>query len=344
MVTVLAVADGASEPLRPAAQTSLERAATPAVDRLLHSGVLQRAATVADGLLPGTEVGLPALLGVVPAAQPGRGLIDAVAAACPPALGQGVWRLDLVPAATPTAAALARLQEAVAILGARVVHLRGHRCLLFGPAAWGDAPAGPHQTTASLDDMAAGPFAEIVRAARAALGIDAWPWGSLRSDWPDLPRQLGRRIAVVAGGGAPLGIARLLGCEAVQADPAAAVATVAAADDSDVVIIHDASPDDAAHSGDTQGKVAALERFDADVVGPVAQVLRRRGGRMIVAADHGCDPATRRHDGAPVPLVLWTANSPDGGHRPRWTERDAQHLGAVQASTFLRESLALAGV
>lgn len=168
------------------------------------------------------------------------------------------------------------------------------------------------------------------------------PWGSLRADWPDLPRHLGRRVAVVAEGGAPLGIARLLGCEVVQAEPAAAVERVAADGDGDVV--HDPSPDDAAHAGDAPGKVAALERFDAQVVGPVAEVLRRRGGRMIVAADHGCDPATGRHDAAPVPLVLWTANSPDGGCRPRWTERDAQHLGAVPAHLLLRESLALAAV
>ena len=344
MVTVVAVADGASEPVRSDEPTSLQAARTPAIDGLLRSGVLQRAATTPAGLLPGTEVGLPTLLGVAPRRQPGRGRIEAAAAGIELASDDAAWRLDLVPHTTPDAGTLAALRAVVAAVGCRVEHLRGHRCLLIGPASWGDAPPGPHQTSGAPADMLTGRFATITAAAAGVLadGVTALPWGTVHAAWPDLPGALGRRVFVVADGGAAAGIGRLLGCDVQDSQPQRAVDVVAGAHDDDVVVVVDGGPDDAGHARDGDGKVAALERFDTQVVAPLIGLLRARGGRMIVAADHGCDPATGRHGAEPVPVVLWSSNGIDAGSRTRWTERDAQHLPAVAAETLLRECLTMA--
>lgn len=343
MVTVVAVADGASEPVRGDEPTSLERAATPNVDRLLRSGVLQRARTIPAGLLPGTEVGLPALLGVVAAGQPGRGRIEAAAAGIGLAPGRAAWRLDLLPGRTPEPDTVARVAVAARRLGATVHPLGGHRLLLVGPADWGEGPPGPHQTDCSLDEVVAGRFRRLLDE-MAAAGVEEplWPWGTLAGAWPDLPEQLGRRVTVVAAHGAAVGLARLLRCDVEQVPVHQAARIVQAADADDVVVVHDSAADDAAHACDADGKVAALQRFDRDVIGPVAAVLRDRGGSMLVATDHGCDPATGHHDAQPVPVVMWWTNSAEGGHRPRWTERDALRLAPVPAEVLLREQMTVA--
>lgn len=340
-MTVLAVADGASEPLRADAPTCLEEASTPATDRLLRSGVLQRARTVAPGLLPGTEVGLPTLLGVAPAVQPGRGLIEAAGAGIALAADEGAWRVDLPAGATPGAELVARMNAAVASRGARVVHLGGHRCLLIGPAAWGDAAPGIHQKPAPPEDGAPH-FRGVVAALTEVVPTIGRPWGTLAPLAGDLPARLDRRVRVVTTSGAVAGIAHLLGCDVERAAPAAGVDVVREAAADDVVVVHDPGPDDAAHAGNRTAKVDAIERFDADVVAPIADVLQQRGGQMVVATDHGCDPASGAHDGAPVPVVLWVASSPEGGSMPRWTERAAAHLGEVPAQILLDEQVRMA--
>ncbi|PSO47771.1 MAG: hypothetical protein BRC32_03885 [Actinobacteria bacterium QS_8_72_14] len=92
--TVLVVPDGASEPLRGDTATSLELAATPVWDRLAAQGRALAVATVPRRLPPGTEVGLPMLLGVSVSMAPARGRIEAAAAGVELAAGQAAWRVD----------------------------------------------------------------------------------------------------------------------------------------------------------------------------------------------------------------------------------------------------------
>ena len=67
------------------------------------------------------------------------------------------------------------------------------------------------------------------------------------------------------------------------------------------------APDEAAHERDADAKVAAIEAADALLLAPLAAALRARGWQLRVCPDHGCDPATGRHDGAPVPCLDWPA-------------------------------------
>lgn len=342
MVTVLAIADGASEPLRDGVvPTCLEAASTPAIDRLLHSGVLQRARTIPPGLLAGTEAGLPCLLGVVAPSQPGRGPLEAAGAGIALHDDEGAWRIDFPAGSLADAERVSRIGDAVSSLGARLIHLGAHRCLLLGPRAWGDGAPGSHQAPQAPSDAGAGLGAVITVLADVAPTLGR-PWGTLARLSADVPRRLGRAVRVVTPSGVVAGIAEALGCTVEDAAPSTAGEIVARAADDDVVVVHDPHADDAAHARNRGGKIAAIERFDATVVAPIVNALEHRGGRLVVATDHGCDPATGAHDAAPVPVVLWTPHSAEGGRMPRWTERDAASLGEVPAEILLDEQLRMA--
>ncbi|MGH2987489.1 MAG: hypothetical protein ACRDLO_12490, partial [Solirubrobacterales bacterium] len=82
------------------------------------------------------------------------------------------------------------------------------------------------------------------------------------------------------------------------------------------VVVHVAAPDEAAHEGDADGKVAALEAIDAELVGPLAAAVLDRGGELMVSPDHGTDPASGEHLGDPVPSVrVGTLVHPAGPER-----------------------------
>lgn len=91
-------------------------------------------------------------------------------------------------------------------------------------------------------------------------------------------------------------------CQAIGARAAEAIASGPG-----MVAVYVKSPDDAAHRGDLQAKIAALEAIDAHVVGPVLAALESDAGvpwRALVTADHGTVTATRRHDSGPVPFAM----------------------------------------
>jgi 2,3-bisphosphoglycerate-independent phosphoglycerate mutase len=306
--SLLLVPDGASEPLG-ARPTSLEEARTPVLDGLAASGTLARVRTIPEGLPAGTEVGLATLLGVELPDAPSRGRIEAAAAGIPLGPEEGAWRLDVLDGHRPADIGdddVASLDHALSQLGGRVHRLRGHRLLLVGPAWWGDAPPGPHQTDLPLRALAIGPFGGVAKAARTALGGRpvAWPWGMLGSRFPE---SNGRPVLVVAQSSGAVGVARLLGYPVIAEVPDPLP-------DDALVVVHVADPDEAAHGRDRPGKIAALERFDA-LVGE----LLTHEAHVMVCPDHGCDPATGRHTAEPVPALL----SRPGGGAPGFTERAA---------------------
>jgi len=99
------------------------------------------------------------------------------------------------------------------------------------------------------------------------------------------------------------------------------------------------APDEAAHARDARAKVAAIEAADALLLAPLAAALRGRArshdrgaATLRVCADHGCDPATGEHDGAPVPCVLWSdaADALDTARERRMTERAVAGLAIAE--------------
>jgi 2,3-bisphosphoglycerate-independent phosphoglycerate mutase len=323
-VDVLVILDGASEPMG-SAPTSLERAQTPALDGLVAEGSMIRLRTVAPGLPAGSESAIPALLGWVPVGPVDRGAIEAAAHGIEVREGERAWRVDRRDRshAGATARALAeRLEGRHSTAGHRVHHLAGHRMLLVAPAparTLGAELLGVELRSgvlrAGLNAGALG--AETPRAGAPQHDLFVWPAGAIP------PRVLDERTVVIGARGAAIGIAQLMGARTVvphgatgrpgtdlAAKAAAALETIDAG--ATRVVVHVGAPDEAAHERDAEAKVAAIEAADEQLLRPLAEALRARRARLGAGAatlqvcpDHGCDPATGRHDDAPVPCLRW---------------------------------------
>jgi 2,3-bisphosphoglycerate-independent phosphoglycerate mutase len=313
VVAVLVILDGASEPLCGDAPTSLERATTPTLDVLAAEGVVLALRTVPTGLLPGSESAIPALLGWTPPAPVDRGMLEAAARGVTLAPPERAWRIDVVDATSERAAGSA-VARAAAELQAAVPHHRVHRLAGHRLLATGVPP--------------------LPLAAHAA-GLRVWPEGLMP------PRVLDARTVVVGAAGAAIGAARLMGAETIV--PAGATGDVdtdlagktraaldALADGAKRVVVHVGAPDEAAHRRDRAAKVAAIERIDRELIAPLAAAVRRAGGTLRVCPDHGCDPATGEHDGAPVPCVDWPARTADAAGGARLTERAVAGLPVAE--------------
>ena len=94
---------------------------------------------------------------------------------------------------------------------------------------------------------------------------------------------------------------------------------IAALETHDLVCVHVEAPDEASHEGRADAKVEALERMDADIVGPLLSALKTRGDyRILISPDHSTLLRTRAHDRAPVPWAIAgagferTGGVPDG--------------------------------
>jgi 2,3-bisphosphoglycerate-independent phosphoglycerate mutase len=73
----------------------------------------------------------------------------------------------------------------------------------------------------------------------------------------------------------------------------------------DLACIHVEASDEASHEGRLDKKIEALERIDADIIGPLLDELPNFGDwRLIIAPDHRTPVRTRAHAHGPVPAAL----------------------------------------
>ena len=91
------------------------------------------------------------------------------------------------------------------------------------------------------------------------------------------------------------------------------------------LLLHVEATDEASHEGDAKKKIEALERIDADIVGPVRAFLQSQGGyRLLVCPDHPTFLRTKTHSHGPVPFALCgTDVTPDNA--TTYDERAAAH-------------------
>jgi len=102
----------------------------------------------------------------------------------------------------------------------------------------------------------------------------------------------------------------------------------------DLAYIHVEAPDECAHQGSRAGKIEALERIDADVVGPILNWLEdHRAGtgeefRVLIVPDHRTPVVIRTHTDEPVPYVLFDSAAAEAG---LYNERNAFTESAAAA-------------
>jgi 2,3-bisphosphoglycerate-independent phosphoglycerate mutase len=115
-------------------------------------------------------------------------------------------------------------------------------------------------------------------------------------------------------------------------------AALAVLDEVDLVYVHVEAPDEAAHGGQLDDKIEAIERFDADVVGTVVVGLDTVAPcRVMVLPDHPTPVRRMTHTKDPVPFILYGSNgefAPRGGVTG-YSERNASSTGVRVAPGHL---------
>jgi 2,3-bisphosphoglycerate-independent phosphoglycerate mutase len=234
-----------------------------------------------------------------------------------------------------------------------------HLCVV--PRELGDAECvPPHDLTGKRIVLPVGPAAEkliglmhaskpIVAEQAAAVGSDAtqiWLWGQgVRPDLPAFAPRYGVEGRLTSAVDLVRGLGVLTGLEVLDVRGATAGfdndyaaqrdAALASLEDRDFFLLHVEATDEAAHQGDAHEKVAALERWDRDVIGPMTEALDRTGEpyRILLMPDHATPCAIKTHTSDPVPYLLFdsTRDAPGGVY----TERGVAGQKPVVAHTLM---------
>ena len=163
-------------------------------------------------------------------------------------------------------------------------------------------------------------------------------WGSGRvPDMPAFGGVYGLSAALSSGVDLLRGLGRMAGMnildipgvtDGLDNDYAAqAEGALVALTDHDLVVIHVEAPDEAAHAGAIDDKVAAIECVDREVVGRL-RAWRGDSLRVLVMPDHPTPIARRTHSLEPVPFLLWGEGFGADEAR-RLTEAEAEKTGLL---------------
>lgn len=143
-----------------------------------------------------------------------------------------------------------------------------------------------------------------------------WLWGEgRRPALTPFVERFGVESAVITAVDLLRGIGRLLGWDVVEVEGATGYidtdyaakgrAAIETLKSKDFVVVHVEATDEASHEGDADEKVKALERIDADIVGPVHEYLKQQGDyRLLVCPDHPTFLRTKTHSHGYVPFAM----------------------------------------
>ncbi|MEZ5170766.1 MAG: cofactor-independent phosphoglycerate mutase [Acidimicrobiia bacterium] len=235
-----------------------------------------------------------------------------------------------------------------------------YRHLAVLPAAAGDAECvPPHDLTGKPVVMPSGPSAttlvdlmkrsrSVVEAAAAEVGSTAnqiWLWGQGRSPVLDpFEERYGLTGGLTSAVDLVRGLGALTGLDVVDVPGATAGfdndyaaqrdATLAGLEHHDFFLLHVEATDEAGHQGLVDEKVSALERWDADIVGPLCEALAERGPhRILMMPDHATPLATMTHSTDAVPYLRFDSENEVSG-RP-YTESAVADLRPVSGHGLL---------
>jgi 2,3-bisphosphoglycerate-independent phosphoglycerate mutase len=161
-----------------------------------------------------------------------------------------------------------------------------------------------------------------------------WGTGKL-PDMPAFKQVYGLSAALTSGVDLLRGLAKMADMETLDIagvtdgpdndDAAQAVGALRALGEHDLVVIHIEAPDEAAHGGSDEDKIAAIQRIDGEVVSRL-RAWREDALRVLVMPDHPTPIKLRTHTADPVPFLLWGVGCSAGGAK-RFTEVEAKEAG-----------------
>jgi 2,3-bisphosphoglycerate-independent phosphoglycerate mutase len=237
-----------------------------------------------------------------------------------------------------------------------------HLCVV--PGALGDAECvPPHDLTGQPVVLPTGPSAAALIAlmeaskpvvARAAADVGSvatqiWLWGQgTRPVLPDFAAVNGVTGRLSSAVDLVRGLGVLSGIEVLDVPGATAgfdndyvaqrEAALASLADRDLFLLHVEATDEAGHQGAVDEKVASLERWDADVIGPLVDALGDTPFRVLLLPDHATPCAARTHTSAPVPYLLYGTDRPGPGGE--YTERAVAGATPVPGHALMARLLA----
>ena len=172
-----------------------------------------------------------------------------------------------------------------------------------------------------------------------------WGTGKL-PDMPSFKQLYGLDAAMTSGVDLLLGLAGMvemdvLNIAGVTDGPdndyvAQAEGALEALGEHDLVVTHIEAPDEAAHAGSIDEKIATIQRIDRDVVSRI-RFWNKDALRVLVMPDHPTPIQTRTHSPEPVPFLLWGHGFKSNG-AGRFTEAEAGATGF-----FLEEGYTIMG-
>jgi 2,3-bisphosphoglycerate-independent phosphoglycerate mutase len=218
-----------------------------------------------------------------------------------------------------------------------------HLCVL--PARLADAECvPPHDLTGRPAVLPSGPAAgelvalmdaskPVVRAAAEAVGSTAtqiWLWGQgVRPRLPAFTDRYGVRGRLSSAVDLVRGLGVLMDLEVVDVPGATAGfdndyvaqrdAALASLRSAELFLLHVEATDEAGHQGAVDEKVASLEHWDAEVIGPIVDALDGEPFRVLMLPDHATPCALRTHTSDPVPYLLFDSerDAPGGVYSER---------------------------
>jgi 2,3-bisphosphoglycerate-independent phosphoglycerate mutase len=214
-----------------------------------------------------------------------------------------------------------------------------HLCVV--PRSWTDAECTPpHDLTGQAAVFPRGASApelndlmdasrRVVGEAAASVGSAAtqiWLWGQgVKPALPSFAATYGVVGRMSSAVDLVQGLGVLTGIEVVDVPGATAGfdndygaqarACIRSLADRDLFVLHIEATDEAGHQGRSDIKVDALERWDAEVIGPVLDALAAGGEpyRILLMPDHGTPCDTKTHSGEPVPYLLFDSDAEAAG-------------------------------
>ena len=237
-----------------------------------------------------------------------------------------------------------------------------HLCVV--PSVLGDADCiPPHDLTGRPVVLPTGPAAAkvialmdaskpVVAAAASEVGSIAtqiWLWGQgTRPQLPDFATRYGVRGRLSSAVDLVRGLGVLTGIDVVDVAGATAGfdndyvaqrdAALTSLEDRDLFVLHVEATDEAGHQGAVDEKVASLERWDADIIGPLMDALGDTPHRNLLLPDHATPCAAGTHTADPVPYLLFRSDTLAAGGE--YTERGVAGSAPVPAHELMARLLA----
>lgn len=215
-----------------------------------------------------------------------------------------------------------------------------YRHLAVVPRDWADAECvPPHDLTGRPAVGPTGPAAAklaalmeasrpVVAQAAARVGSVAtqiWLWGQgVRPTLPRFADRFGVEGRLTSAVDLVRGLGVLAGIEVLDVPGATAGfdndygaqrdACLSSVVDRDFFLLHVEATDEAGHQQDAAEKVAALEAWDREIIGPLVDGLRAFGPhRILLLPDHATPIRLGTHTSDPVPYLLFDSESPGPG-------------------------------